>query len=165
MKYLRKIFESENCSKVFKLYKPQITKDFALDFQDIFLEIEDYSNIFIEKSYYDNDDGEWKKIEDFSELSYNQYSISFYVNKPLPTSLRYTFDDFLNNLAMPKEIVIDMIECCKRVFQLDNKLGHTITYREFNRHQVTNEREISIDKIDSLIDKDIVSISITCWSF
>lgn len=150
MKYLRKIFESEE--------KPLITKDFALDFQDIFIEIEDYSNIFIEKSYYDNDDEEWKKIEDFSELSYNQYSISFYVTKPLSSSADYSH--------MPKEIVIDMIECCKRIFELSQEINHTITYREVNRHQgATNDREISIDKIDSLIDKDIVSISITSWSF
>jgi hypothetical protein len=150
MKYLRKIFESEE--------KLLITKEFALDFQDIFIEIEDYSNIFIEKSYYDNDDEEWKKIEDFSELSYNQYSISFYVTKPLSSSADYSH--------MPKEIVIDMIECCKRIFKLSQEINHTITYREVNRHQgVTNDREISIDKIDSLIDKDIVSISITSWSF
>lgn len=150
MKYLRKIFESEE--------KPQITKEFALDFQDIFQEIEDYSNIHIEKSYYDNDDREWKKIEDFSELSYNQYSISFYVTKPLSSSADYSH--------MPKEIVIDMIECCKRIFKLSQEINHTITYREVNRHQgVTNDREISIDKIDSLIDKDVVSISITSWSF
>lgn len=155
MKYLRKIFESEE--------KPLITKNFALDFQDIFIEIEDYSNIFIEKSYYDNDDKEWKKIEDFSELSYNQYSISFYVTKPLSSSADYSH--------MPKEIVIDMIECCKRIFKLSQEINHTITYREvsnilnFMGQGVTNDREISIDKIDSLIDKDIVSISITSWSF
>lgn len=151
MKYLKYIFES-------KEDKPLITKSFALDFQDILLEIEDYSNIFIEKSYYDNDDEEWKKIEDFSELSYNQYSISFYVNKPLSSSADYSH--------MPKEIVIDMIECCKRIFELSQEINHTITYREVNRHQgVTNDKEISISKIDSLIDKDIVSISITSWSF
>ena len=151
MKYLRKIFESEEI--------PLITKDFYLDFQDIFVEIEDYSDIVIEKSYYDNDNEEWKKIDDFSELNYNQYSISFYVTKPLSRGADY--------FHMPKEIVIDMIECCKRVFQLsDNNIKHTITYRDVKRGQVNyTGYEISIDKIDSLINKDIVSISITSWSF
>ncbi len=152
MKYLRKIFESEEI--------PLITKDFALDFQDIFLEIEDYSDIVIEKSYYDyNNNEEWKKIDDFSELNYNQYSISFYVTKPLSRGGDY--------FHMPKEIVIDMIECCKRVFQLsDNNIKHTITYRDVKRGQVNyTDYEIPVDKIDSLINKDIVSISITSWSF
>jgi len=150
MKYLRKIFESKE--------KPLITKDFALDFQDIFLEIEDYSDIVIEKSYYDNDNEEWKKIDDFTEVNYNQYSISFYVTKPLSKGADY--------FHMPKEIVIDMIECCKRVFQLSDNIGHTITYRYVKRGQVNyTDYEISIDKIDSLINKDIVSISITSWSF
>lgn len=151
MKYLRKIFESEE--------KPLITKDFALDFQDIFLEIEDYgNNIITEKSYYDNDQEEWKKINDFTELSYNQYSISFYATKPLSRGSDYSH--------MPKEIVIDMIECCKRAIQVsDNNIKYTISYRNIVFGQVRYDKEISVEKIDSLIDKDVVSISITFWSF
>jgi hypothetical protein len=151
MKYLKYIFES-------KEDKPLITKSFALDFQDILLEIEDYGSIVTSKSYYDSDNEEWKDIDNFNDLTHNQYSISFYVTKPLAKGSGHSH--------MDKEIVIDTIECFKRIFELSQEINHTITYREVNRsHGVTNDSEISINKIDSLIDKDIVSISITSWSY
>jgi hypothetical protein len=151
MKYLKYIFES-------KEDKPLITKSFALDFQDILLEIEDYGSIVTSKSYYDIDNEDWKDIDNFNDLTYNQYSISFYVTKPLAKGSGHSH--------MDKEIVIDAIECFKRIFELSQEINHTITYREVNRYQsVTNDSEISINKIESLIDKDIVSISITSWSY
>ena len=152
MKYLKYIFES-------KEDKPLITKSFALDFQDILLEIEDYGSIVTSKSYYDIDNEEWKDIDNLNDLTYNQYSISFYVTKPLPRGGDHSH--------MDKEIVINMVECCKRIFELSQEINHTITYREVNGGgvYVVNDKEISISKIVSLIDKDIVSISITSWSF
>lgn len=151
MKYL-KLFESEE--------KPLITRDLALDFQDIFLELEDYDNIVTEKSYYDNDSEEWKKIDDFGKLTYNQYSISFYMTKSFPTRA-------LVKNGVDKEFVIEMVNSCKRAIEASNYLiGNTITYRDFVRGEFTyNDKEISVDEIESLIDKDIISISITLWSF
>jgi hypothetical protein len=152
MKYLRKIFESKEI--------PLITKDFALDFQDIFLEIEDYNNLITEKSYYDGNSEEWKKIDDFGDLDYNQHSISFYMTSPLKIGFMHS--------SVDKNVVIEMIDCCKRVFQLSDNtnIEHTITYRDIRRDASSygSDIEIPIDKIDTLIDKYIISICITSWS-
>jgi hypothetical protein len=149
MKYLRKIFESKENSL--------ITKDFALDFQDIFLEIEDYSNLVIIKSYYDIDLEEWKNIDSFDELSFDVDSISFYVSQPLPHRGRRE--------PMSDILLSDIIYCIKRA--VDNSflnLGYTITYRELYMGNVTNDKEISIDEIDKLVNKNIISISFTNYN-
>lgn len=133
-------------------FKPLITKQYAEDFQDIFQEIQDYSNLDIEKSYYDNDLEEWLNIKNFNNLDKDQYSISFYVNEPQNrNSTRSSID---------KDIVSETIDCFKRVIDFSpNYIKFTITFREITQENyITHDKEISIDNIDKLLDKKIVSL-------
>jgi len=140
--------------------KLSITRNFAMDFQDIFLEIEDY-NYVTSKSYYNHVDEYWSDVENFNKLDYNLASISFYIATPM----NYPSDS-RKRAVIDKGVVTDMIDCCKRVFDMSgDNIGHTVTYREQHRHKSSFEDiEMPIDKIDTLNNKDIISISITCWS-
>ena len=75
------------------------------------------------------------------------YSISFSIS-------------FINRLN--KDIIVDMIEFCNRSIDLSRGLyRYTISYEDVEYGSVNSVREISIDKIDSLLDKDISYMCIT----
>jgi hypothetical protein len=151
-----KIFKLKNLKswKLFESNFEYIDKEYASEFQDIFLEIEDYYNLYCSKSYFDNEIEEWIEIDDFIEIK-NAVSLCFYVSQ-----IKEARKDWK---PIEKDELLNIIESTKRaVYNSRSNFDFTITYREIDKYNNgTNDKEIDIDNIDKLLNKEVISISVT----
>jgi hypothetical protein len=169
MKYLEnyKSFESVDSLKT------KLTKDFIFNIEDIFLEILDENDINCEKSYFDIESESWNKVENLYDAPDDAFSISIYFS-----------NYFIENKYKPfnYNVLSQIIECIKRSviyyesLSINNVVGYNIQYRSAEApvvvragvgHQdsfLTDDIDIKIDNIDSLLKDIIRSIDITFYT-
>lgn len=140
----------------------KIPLDIILDIQDFFIQIEDFEDIDIKKSYFDKDSEEWNDINDFKDLD-GYYSIEIY------TQRIYRLDE-PDGWKMGKEELDDIVSAIERCYDyLKDKEGFgnyfdiNIRYRQAskNLNNPVFDEKIEISDIAKLLNKDILSVLFT----
>lgn len=138
--------------------KPKLELSHILYVQDCFRELEDNYNIIFQKSYYDIETEDWFKTEEISDI---QYSIDFYITskkeyEPLDSD---DLEDVISSVNRAAFYIEGLSEFSKN-------FNYNIQYREVKRHlnSPTDDREISKDDLDGLLNKEIFSVSFCFYS-
>jgi len=154
MKYLEnyKSFESVDSLKT------KLNKEFILNIEDIFLDFIDENDINVEKSYFDIE-SDWNKISSLYDIPDDTF----------PISISIYFSGYLIESEYQKidpNVLNEIIECIKRSISYYNSLSinnlveYNIQYRAIKRGYTSNDTDIKIDNIDSLLEIDVYSIEI-----
>lgn len=131
--------------------------DIILDVQDCFRDIEDNSNLVVNKTFFDIQSEVWLPIDDFNKV---EYSIDFYIT----TSGKFRYD------IMEENELNDLISAIKRSYdilranpQFGKDFHFNIQYREMKRsyHSPSIDKEIKFENAESLLNKEIYSVSFT----
>lgn len=144
--------------------EPKLLLNDVLDIQDCFIEIEEESNLIVNKSFYNIQSEEWIPIDDFNDENKVKYSIDFYIT---------TSGDRFSYNTMSDDEKGDVISAIKRSVQyleenplFDKEIDFNIQYREMKRNYNTpsSDREIKYENIEMFLNKDIYSISFTVFT-